>query len=49
MAHLNYCTIHKLDGYAVCKDCKGCAYNKNIRVVNEQKQPNVQEQEQNNK
>ena len=30
--HLNYCTIHKLDGYAVCKDCKSCAYNKNVLI-----------------
>ena len=29
--HLNYCTIHKLDGYNVCKDCKSCAFNKNIQ------------------
>lgn len=28
--HLNYCSIHKMDGYSVCKDCKSCAYNKNI-------------------
>ena len=30
--HLNYCTIHKLNGYAVCKDCKSCAYNKNVLI-----------------
>ena len=29
--HLNYCTIHKLDGYNVCKDCKSCSFNKNIQ------------------
>ena len=28
--HLNYCSIHKLNGYNVCKDCKSCAFNKNI-------------------
>lgn len=29
--HLNYCTIHELDGYSVCKDCKSCGFNKNIQ------------------
>tara|TARA_B100000700_G_scaffold271422_1_gene314256 strand:+ start:476 stop:775 length:300 start_codon:yes stop_codon:yes gene_type:complete len=32
--HLNYCTIHTLDGYSVCKDCKSCAYSKNIKIKN---------------
>lgn len=29
--HLKYCTIHQLDGYSVCKDCKSCGFNKNIQ------------------
>jgi|TARA_B110000259_G_scaffold122647_1_gene139060 hypothetical protein len=29
--HLNYCSIHTIDGYNVCKDCKSCAFNKNIQ------------------
>jgi len=29
--HLNYCSIHNLDGYNVCKDCKSCAFDKNIK------------------
>lgn len=32
--HLNYCTIHNLNGYAVCKECKSCAYDKNIIIKN---------------
>ena len=29
--HLHYCTIKHLDGYAVCKDCTSCGFNKNIQ------------------
>tara|TARA_B100000900_G_scaffold142671_1_gene120946 strand:- start:7432 stop:7740 length:309 start_codon:yes stop_codon:yes gene_type:complete len=31
--YLNYCTLKSLDGYVVCKDCKRCSYNKNVKVV----------------
>mgnify|MGYP006141643947 CR=1 FL=1 len=30
--HFNYCSIHTIDGYSVCKDCKNCGFNKNIKI-----------------
>jgi hypothetical protein len=31
--YLNYCKLDEQNGYLVCKDCKRCGYNKNVKVT----------------
>lgn len=37
--YLDYCNTVNMNGYTVCKSCKNCSFNKNVRFVRDKNDP----------